>query len=456
MLEVKTCWVHVDVSVLFRFFHATTCFFATVVLAKVPESFLLAMLTRRALTRLKPVIFNSCWRWHTSLSQPPVLFKASEFPNLFEQGPTEAAYANTVLATMNQQRLGMLCQEWARETLQRIHPKRKFMDPEVGMCCNGRKRGSHQAAYDFLMDEQRVEVKSSRMTWSKHNRSWLARFWNVKFPIEKLESPFDGLYLVLASPAGLALIKHDLCTAIYADGKRTASSGHTVLINSSRDLIDWQEALTVMLDKLCKRGNCSMVAQQSFGDTTLQRLLTTRESKDNWHSVYDGLPWCNLVASARGLRIQQMGFSIDQKLNPESNFLLLKEEFNSSGGLRGIQNASFDWMRDGVQVEIKSCRLLFPNKTRGWHCFWQSIKPTHFNELWLAIYSPGDIRFYKCSCAAGLRLSTVGMATEDLGLALHIVAPSKEEDPWRALQVIESKLLSRGCTPVAVVEWEPC
>ena len=420
-----------------------------------PESFLLGMLTCGAFVRWKPWVSNTCWRWGASSSQFPAVFKASEFQNLFEEGPMEAAYANTVLATMNQQRLGMLCQEWARETLQRIHPKRKFMDPEVGMCCNGQKRGMHRAAYDFLMDGQRVEVKSARMTWVERRSVWQARFWRIKFPLgQRLEAPFDDLYLVVASPEGLLLIKHDLCTGIQSDGRRTEVAGHRVDVAGGTKDIFWVDALSTIVDKLCKGGSCQLVAQAPLANEHFQQLSIPSHMLEDWGQTtcFERAPLHNMNSVKRGLLIQKIGFVIDQRLNPKSRFELLKQESNLFGDLRGTHNAFSDWIRDGVNVEVKSSKLGFSK--RGWCCHWAAIKPKFFDELWLAIFNPWGVRFYTCSCLKALPLQTSGVATEDFGLKLQIYGPCNERDPWQALQVIESKLLSRGCTPVALVEWD--
>ena len=105
-------------------------------------------------------------------SQPLVLNASDpELKHLFDEGPIEAAYANTFLANLNGHEQGLL-QNWAKQTLQDIYPRYNFSDPKPGTCWNGWKRGSDKAAYDFLMDGRKVEIKSSRMSHDARHKRW--------------------------------------------------------------------------------------------------------------------------------------------------------------------------------------------------------------------------------------------------------------------------------------------
>ena len=88
--------------------------------------------------------------------------QSSEFKHLFEEGPTELAYAGTPVGGLTQHAQGSMCQAWARKVLQEQNPDAEILDPEPGTCSDGRRRrGSHQAEYDFVLDGRKVEVKSA-------------------------------------------------------------------------------------------------------------------------------------------------------------------------------------------------------------------------------------------------------------------------------------------------------
>ena len=164
----------------------------------------LALLNFAQVRRTSSGLTRASCRELPVFEQRPLVLKASEFQHLFEQGQTQKAYAHTPVRCFSQPQQGQLLQEWAAKVLQRQHPEAEILDPEPGTCCNGSRRGRHQAEYDFLMGGPRVEVKSSRMVWGKKQRHWLIQFANVKLPhANRSEPTFDDLYLVIMTPNGL-------------------------------------------------------------------------------------------------------------------------------------------------------------------------------------------------------------------------------------------------------------
>ena len=115
------------------------------------------------------------------------------------------------------------------------------------------------AACDFLMGGRRVEIKSSRMFWSTTDGRWNVQFSRIKLPYgERTESAFDDLYLVVLSPKGMHLIKHDHVTRISTRGERTGVSGHMIRVRKQADKL-LEDACDEILEKLCQRRGCSMV-----------------------------------------------------------------------------------------------------------------------------------------------------------------------------------------------------
>ena len=384
------------------------------------------------------------------------MLHCSAFQHLFEEGLTEKAYANTPVCDLRQYEQGRICEAWATKVLQEQNPEAEISDSELGTCCNGTRRGKHQTLCDFVLDNQRVEVKSTKMVWDSASRQWRVVFRRVKFRSGKqFANAFDDLYLVIVSPNGFHLIKRDLATGISTNGSSTEVSGHTIRITGSTSNTSWEEALRGICWKLCTQGGCSLIAQRCFDEPGfLGNILTERASICSRHTAaLDGLPMSNMSNTKPGNRIQAIGLAIDQMLNPHAGFSFLQEGEDCSGRKRSAANASTDWVRGTTRVELKSASLSFDQTNKCWICLFQAIKPGLLDELWLAIYSPVGIHFYRSESIQALGLATSGAATALAGFQKCFRAPCGEGDQLKALEAIQVKMMSKGCQLVAVVEW---
>ena len=380
-------------------------------------------------------------------AKEPLLLKSSQFAHLFEEGPTERAYAGTVLRDLTQYEQGKVMQEWARDKLRELNPEAQILDPDPGTNCIGRSRSVYNAPYDFILNGRRVEVKSARMVWHPVGESgeWILRFGKVKIPLAPgSKAAFDDLYLVVLSPARVHLIKHDLRTGIHLDGERTDALGHKLQVTARRHGMCWKDELKTILLKLSNAG-CPSIASESLLDSDLKdKLLKHRNLSCPVEGAYLGIPLHHFSKEKRALRIQKMGFIVDGKLNPRSHF----------GPLEASANAAADWVRDTVRVEIKTSKLNFHRSSSRWFCYFTNIKPAFFDELWLAIYSPKGIHIYKSKCAESLGLSTSGVATPYNGLTARFYGPANEADPLKVVKAIEAKMIERGCEQIAMVQWD--
>ena len=378
----------------------------------------------------------------------PLLLKSSQFAYLFEEGPTETIYRGTPLHGLGQHQQGQLAQEWARSVLLEQNPDSEFLDPEPGTDCNGHTRSLCRAPYDFLMNGRRVEVKSSRLVWDSIMQCWLVRFRRIK------QFEFDQLFLVLVCPDGMCLIQHDLTTGLCTDGKRTETSGHFVQVRGSRRASCWEEAIEAILFKLRETGTCSLLVRDYFGEGSLVDMLLSREnSKTRAENAYSGTALRNMSSGKRGKRLEAMGLAVDRILHPKSRFSLVRHDATAATRQRNAANAEADWSRDGRRVELKSSSLVWDSAFGGWKCVFAFIKPDFFDELWLAIYSPLGVHFYRSDLPAALNFETCGTATEYYGLRVQFRC-RHEADPLKALQEIEAKIVSKGCQMVATVQWE--
>ena len=181
------------------------------------------------------------------------------------------------MSGLRQAQQGKILQEWARKVPEEKYPETEILDPESGLRSNGSLRGRHQAEYDFLMGGRRVEIKSTRLGWDSIHRRWRAQFQAVKISgAERKEAAFDDLYLVIVSPGGLHLIKHDLSTGVSTAGKATAVIGHRVKVFGSRNSTCWKEALKTILRTLCQQGSCVVIDEHAFSHPSVKAMLLSR------------------------------------------------------------------------------------------------------------------------------------------------------------------------------------
>ena len=382
------------------------------------------------------------------LARRVLVLPSSEFEHLFQEGPTELAYAGTPAGRIKKNEQGRIGKAWARKVLQEQNPKSEILEPEPGTYSDGRRRGLYQAKYDFVLNGRKVQVKSARMTWfstSQRGYYWLLRFKAVKLPYgERARAAFDDLYLVIMSPKGLHLIKHDLVTGVTAQGKSTEVGGYDIRVCGNAGTIGWEDALREMLEKLCVRGGGRVLDEHPFSELELEEMLSHRVSLGQ--AAIAGLPMSSMSGEKRGKRIQEIGLAIDRRLHPCSDFTFVKGNC--------YVNAPVDWVRDTCGVELKSCRLTFDRLNSRWRCLFQCIKLDLFDELWLAIYTSIGIHYYQCKSCSGLGFCKVGVATEIHGHTLVFYGPCHQRDPSDAFKTIEAKMLSSGCELVGIVEWD--
>ena len=376
----------------------------------------------------------------TQISTPLVL-KASQFPHLFEEGPTETIYQGTLLEGLSPRAQGKLAEDWARRVLHEQNPGSEISDPEPGTYCNGNSRG--------IWDGRRVEVKSGRMVWNKRMRCWMLRFRNIK------GHEFDALFLAAVSPDGLRLVQYDAHTGLHADGRRTECRGHLIEILGSTHDPSWQDAVATILCKLCEKGACRFLAYESFDKFHLSNaaLHGRRLQHPSREAAYSGIPLRTLSSAKRGLRIEAMGVAVDRSLHPNSQFTSVLSDETAATGPRNTSNAFADWSRDGRRVELKSSSLIWQKYNAVWMCRFAHVKPELFDELWLSIYSPLGIHFYRTCCPQRLVFWTCGVASKHEGLHIGFRGPANEADPLKGLQVNEAKIISKGFELVAMVHW---
>lgn len=144
-----------------------------------------------------------------------------------------------------------------------------------------------------------------------------------------------------------------------------------------------------ILEKLCVRGGCRVVHERPFREPGFKDTLCDMASPGE--ADIASIPMSSMSYEKRGKRIQEVGFAIDRRLHPQSNF-------SFANGNRGKANAPRDWVRSKERVELKSCAITFNRPHKRWRCQFSWIKPALFDELWLAIYTFVGIYFYRSKC----------------------------------------------------------
>ena len=394
-----------------------------------------------------------------------VILSSSQFQHIIaNKGSTSWAYAGDPLALMSYSRRGLLLESLARRMLEKAHPNERTENVAVqslGTRVDGKRRPAFHAEWDWTFMGRRAELKTSQLCFESRSKTWKVRFHAVKLARPGLRSaqPFDDLFLLIYSPCGFHLIKHDLQTGVARHGVRTESQGHNIQIYGSRGQT-WEEALKSILWKLTSQGHCELVWYAARSDPLAKTLYSELSDRvtDPVQQAYKNIPFSTMNPVLRSHRLQQIVYELDQMQNPDSEFQSASGEVTSLGCKRGNSNAAVDWIRDGVRVEVKSAMLIFGSS--AWKCTFSNIKEgltddgknAYFDELWLALYNPYSLDVFK-HLSWQARLHGRGKGAAALGKSLQLLGGTQNQCPFRALERIKTKLEEDGAELQFSVRW---
>ena len=393
-----------------------------------------------------------------------VVLPSSCFQHIIDDvGDTTAAFASDQLSITSPYRRGHLLEDLANRVLERLHPGCCVQDPPASATSStGQPGGKGKADWDGTFQGRRLEFKTAQLSYQRSRSRWQLAFHDVKFARDgRASQPFDDLYLLAYAPDGFYLLKHDLATGITSCGGRNATRGHRISVSSHTGQ-SWREAMCTILAKLMSTGTCKLLAIISKADPLVQAMYC-RLSGLNCSlasTVYEGIPWSTMSPALRAHRVERIGVELDQLLNPRSAFSTAAGEVTSRGCRRGVSNAAVDWVRDSTRVEVKSAKMMFDVRQPRWVCYFSKIKlpgcgdscSIYFDELWLAVYSPLGIHFFK---HWGWRDRLYGkrrLAVE--GTALSVCGRRNDLDFRSALKDMRGNLEAAGAELHAVVLWE--
>eukprot|EP00440_Ansanella_granifera_P025205 gb/GFBE01027377.1/.p1 GENE.gb/GFBE01027377.1/~~gb/GFBE01027377.1/.p1 ORF type:complete len:421 (+),score=14.90 gb/GFBE01027377.1/:1-1263(+) len=392
---------------------------------------------------------------------------ASQFDHVLGRGNAgNSIYRNDPLDQLGQFWRGIALQTIVRNVLHEQNPHLEMRDATPGLRSNGARRSQGQTSFDWLCDGRRVECKSSRLCWVASERTWRAQFHGIKLPLEgtRDDAEFEDLILVVHSPSKLHILKHDHRFSVSTRGTLTAACGHTVTVAGTRDQTCWRSAVSTILLKFCSgESTCEELAEIRISDAqvaTVVDQINAGQGLAYMKQVYNDVPLSAISGNRRALVMERLGLAVDQLLNGSSTFSdAAYDEFRVDGRRRGRSSASVDWVRDQTRVEFKYTRLSWNEGGQRWHCGFHGIKfaydgvrqEPHFDELWLAIYSPYGIHMFIHDGTFGV--SKAGLRGSSKGFAVNVYSKKGEHDPQAALDIICSKLLTGGCRQVAVIRW---
>ena len=391
------------------------------------------------------------FRWQ---QRRPLVLSASQFLHILEKPDfTSQAYngnAGHELSLLPGTRRGTILERFCKNELARLNPNSKIEEPTEGTRCDGSRKPTSQAEYDFVLNGRKTECKSAQMSWNSNAKCWSITFCSIKLSETEFRerAPFDDLYLTIFSPDSLHIIKHDLQTRVALAGKRTKSSGHQIVVRGARRQESWQSARSQILGKLLAAGHCELVAYIDLSAKEVRAFLAQQMEgmAARQDHEYKGVPLNHTGPELRGLRIEQIGFEVDQILHPNVSF-----QFSRS-------SSNVDWVRGDVKVENKHGQMLFDQDRQCWYCGFSRIKcaganvreTNMFDELWLVIYSPFGLHFLKHPGNFD-----PGMRQSPRGRHLRLSAPKHMLDIKEALDLMLVKIeVDWGCQPLATVLWD--
>ena len=189
---------------------------------------------------------NSLHLGRTSIDEPACKTLCDDY--------TSQLYREVPFASMSPQLRGLRVQKIVMEVDKLIHANSIFAEPGPEFTIDGQRRGKHRASYDWSRDGKRIEVKSSQLSFYRARRLWYCAFQGVK------HACFDELLLVICSPSGLDIFKHDGSYGLRDTGVRTETVGQRIGVEVCDDEMNPLSALKMIQAKLESNG-CLHLAQ---------------------------------------------------------------------------------------------------------------------------------------------------------------------------------------------------
>ena len=168
--------------------------------------------------------------------------------------PTSEFYRDVPLWFMNPRLRGLRVERMVMDVDSLIHVNSTFTEPATQDTFGGMRHRENTASCDWIRDGKRIEVKHSQLRFSKSGEFWYCAFQGVK------HACFDELLLVIYSPSGLDIFRHDGFYGLHDAGVRTEKQGQQIVVEVRADDMNPLSALKMIQAKLVSNG-CPHLAQ---------------------------------------------------------------------------------------------------------------------------------------------------------------------------------------------------
>ena len=123
----------------------------------------------------------------------------------------------------------------------------------------------------------------------------------------------------------------------------------------------------------------------------------------------------------------------------------------ANGHKRGGNQGEFDFMCNDRRVECKGTSMAWDRDLARWRARWVKVKLDKFDDLLLALHSPGQIDVVQHDHVTGI--TNAGCGTSVLGYVVQAVASRGNHDACRAREEILEKMRTHSCRHLATM---PC
>merc|ERR1711971_483297 len=151
-------------------------------------------------------------------------------------------------------------------------------------------------------------------------------------------------------------------------------------------------------------------------------------------SAYMHVPLADISASVRGKVLEKLTRTVCALATPSSIFEdpILGKRIN--GASRGVYDAEYDWLCDGLRIECKSAQLQWNKDKKSWLFGFSNVKigcttrqnEAAFDNLVLALYSPRGVHIIAHDLITGV--SSNGKATVSDGFKIYLGSEKWEVD----------------------------
>lgn len=215
-------------------------------------------------------------------------------------------------------------------------------------------------SYDFISDGHlRVEVKSSALQFNAKNDSFYLNLNSVK-------KTNDEVRLVIFTPEGLYLHRWNGLW-INQTGMKGKYLGHNIRIDASKGITCWKVALDHILNKGLGE-EMSRASWEQFDKVIKMPDFATAK-------YFDGVPLINLSVNAQANYLAEWVRSYDGNTRDP----IPAHCYNHKK--RHAFNAAYDYLRNGVRVEVKYGKIRFNKANKRWCFQFIHILPQNYDEL---------------------------------------------------------------------------